>query len=221
MTGSEAVLTERLDAILVVRLNRPEARNALNLAVLDALAEALASSANDAGIVSLVLGTTRPAAFSAGMDKKEAQLAGQQTSTILSEVLWMLALAADIRVGDAATQFRFPGARYGLVQGSWHLLDTVGASWARQIVLTGRAVEAEEALRLGLIHEISPDAEARAVEVAAELREGSALAMAETKRLILEAGDKTLKERFDEETRITEELMQTTEVAGRLRGGNR
>jgi enoyl-CoA hydratase/carnithine racemase len=229
---------ERLDGILVVRLNRPNARNALNLALLQALGDALAASATDDDVSVFVLGTTQRAAFSAGMDTKEAALPGETTSARLLDVLWALAsypkpvvgalpgyvigggaelaLAADIRVGDEATQFRFPGTRYGLVQGSWHLLDTVGASRAKELVLTGRPVGAEEALQLGLVHELSEDPDARALAIAAALTERSAVAMAETKRVFLAAGNKTLKERFDDEARVTEELMRGAEVAERL-----
>jgi enoyl-CoA hydratase/carnithine racemase len=239
----DEVALERVDRALVARLNRPRARNALDLALLDSLAEALAASAGDDGVSVLVLGTTQPGAFSAGMDRKEAAQPGERTSARLIDVLWALAsypkpsvaavpgyvigggaelaLAADIRIGDEATQFRFPGTRYGLAQGSWHLLDAVGASRARELVLTGRPVGADESLRLGLVHELSEDPETRALELAAELSERSAVAMAETKRLILEAGSKTLKERFDEEARVTEELMRGADVADRLGGSSR
>jgi enoyl-CoA hydratase/carnithine racemase len=223
---------------MVARLNRPKVRNALNLALLESLAEVLRSSATDSSVSVLVLGTTDPCAFSAGMDITEAQLPGEKTSSFISEVLWMLAsypkpviaalpgyvigggaelaLAADIRLGDATTQFRFPGTRYGLVQGSWHLVDVVGGSWARHLVLTGRSVAADECLRLGLIHEIGDEPEARSLSVASELLERSQTAMLESKRLILASGGRTLKERFDQETLVTERLMRAGEVAGRL-----
>jgi enoyl-CoA hydratase/carnithine racemase len=234
VTAVDEVVVERLDRILVVRLNRPQARNALNRALLESLGEVLESSAADDGVAVFVLGTTEPRAFSAGMDTKEARQPGETTSAILLDVLWALAsypkpvvaalpgyvigggaelaLAADIRVGNEATEFRFPGTRYGLVQGSWHLLDAVGPSRAKELVLTGRAVGAEEAQRLCLVHELAADPDARALEIARGLTERSAVAMAESKRLIDAAGDRTLKERFDEEARVTEELMRDFEV---------
>lgn len=127
-----------------------------------------------------------------------------------------LALSADIRIGSASTTFRFPGTGYGLAQGSWHLLDAVGASWARQIVLTGRTVEAEECLRLGLLHEIVDDPDQRGLDIARELAERSDVAMQESKRMILTGAGKSLKERFHEEHKVNINSMARGDAAHRL-----
>lgn len=240
MTIADAVVTERRDEVLVVRLNRPRVRNALNRELMGALGEILEMAAGDAGVAVLVLGTTDPAAFSAGMDTRDAERAGETTtSAAITAVTWTLAsyakpvvgvlpghvigggaelaLTADIRIGDATTSFRFPGTAYGLAQGSWHLVDAVGPSRAKELVLTGRLVDADESLRLGLVHELSANAEERGLAVACELAQRNARAMAESKRLIREAGGRSLKSRFDEEALVTERLMQDPEVRERLR----
>lgn len=241
---SDPLVVERKDQVLVIRLNRPRVRNALNLELVQALAETLELAAGDDGVVALVLGTTDPAAFCAGMDTDDTQLAGPTaTSSAITTVTWTLAsypkpvvgvlpgyvigggaelaLTADIRIGDETTQFRFPGTGYGLAQGSWHLVDAVGPSWAKQLVLTGRPVDANESRRLGLIHELTPNAEDRGLALAQELTRRSPAAMAETKRLIREASGRSLKSRFDEESLVTEQLMQDHRVVARLRARGR
>ncbi|MGH2891871.1 MAG: enoyl-CoA hydratase/isomerase family protein, partial [Solirubrobacteraceae bacterium] len=240
---SNPLEAQRKDNVLVLRLNRPQVRNALNLELVQALAEILDQAASDADVTTVLLGTTDSTAFSAGMDTNDSQLAGPTaTSAALTALTWTLAsypkpviaavpgyvigggaelaLTADIRIGDATTKFRFPGTGYGLVQGSWHLVDAIGPSWAKQLVLTGRLVDANESQRLGLIHELSDNAEDRGLAVAQELTHRSPIAMAESKRLIREASGRPLKSRFDDEALVTEQLMQDHDVIARLRARN-
>jgi enoyl-CoA hydratase/carnithine racemase len=229
----EDLLVERVDRVVIARLNRPAARNALNLAVVEALAGIIDATSDDPTVSVLMLGTTDVRAFSAGMDLKETGSAREQLSLAITDLSWRLAaylkpivatlpgyvigggaevaLGADIRIGDGTTQFRFPGTGYGLAQGSWHLVETVGSSWARQIVLTGRLVDAEEAAHLGLVHELADDADARGRQVARELAQRHDGAMAQTKRLMLAASGRTLKERFDEESLLAERMIRAAQ----------
>jgi enoyl-CoA hydratase len=70
-----------------------------------------------------------------------------------------LALAADIRIASSDAQFSFPEARFGvppIFGSSQRLAKTVGIGRAKELLFTGRAVDAEEALRIGLINKIIP-----------------------------------------------------------------
>lgn len=238
MTASAEVLTERAGRVLVARLNRPHARNALDTALCDALREALDEAAADSDVSVFALGSTDASCFSAGMDTKEALQPGATTLEVLLDLQWALetfpkplvamlggyvigggaelALSADVRIGSPATVLGFPGTGYGLAQGSWHLVDTVGPSRALELVLTGRRVGADECLRLGLLHESCDDPDARGMELAAELAQRSDVAMQEAKRMIRGAWARPQRERFEEEQMVNDRLMAAGEVGERM-----
>jgi enoyl-CoA hydratase len=235
---ADEVLTERRGRVLVARLNRPHVRNALDIALCGLLRGVLDEAAADPDVSVLALGTTEPSCFSAGMDTKEALQPGASTLEVLLDLQWALetfpkpligmlggytigggaelALSADIRIGSPATVMGFPGTGYGLAQGSWHLVDVVGKSRALELVLTGRRVGAEECLELGLLHECHEDADARGLELAAQLSERSDAAMQEAKRMIVGAWGKLQRERFDEERMVNDRLMAAGEVGERM-----
>lgn len=235
---ADEVITEREDRILIARLNRPLARNALNTALLVRLRDVLTEAATDDGVSVLVLGSTSVSAFSAGMDTKEALAPGASTLDLLLEVQWAVesfpkplvgvfagyvigggaevALSADIRIGSSSTVFSFPGTGYGLAQGSWHLPDVVGSSRARELVLSGRRVDAQECLRLGLLHEIDEDSEGRSLARARDLVHRSDSAMQTSKRLILAADAKSRRQRFEDEQSANRSLMATEGVEQRM-----
>jgi enoyl-CoA hydratase len=76
-----------------------------------------------------------------------------------------VALACDLRYSDTAAQFGIPAAKLGLaynVEGHKRLLETVGHAWAREIMFLGRRYGAAEALAMGLVHRVLPDAELEA-----------------------------------------------------------
>jgi len=235
---SDEVVVDRDGRVLIARLNRPRVRNALDTALLQVLDAVLTDAAKNPEVAVLMLGSTDPAAFSAGMDTTESRTPGARTLDVLLEVQWglesfakpvvagldgfvigggaELALSADVRIGSPSTVFRFPGTGYGLVQGSWHLVDAVGVSWARQLVLTGRAVAAGECVQLGLLHELHEDPDAAAVAAAHALAARSDVAMRESKRLILESSTKSLRQRFDDERAANQELVGREDVARRM-----
>ena len=73
-----------------------------------------------------------------------------------------IALACDLRYCAASAQFGVPAAKLGLaynVEGHKRLLETVGHARAREIMFLGRRYKAEEALAMGLVHRVLPDAE--------------------------------------------------------------
>ena len=73
-----------------------------------------------------------------------------------------VAMAADIRVASDNSQFGIPAAKLGIAygyDGLRHLVSLVGPSWARLIMYTGMKIDSAEALRIGLVDRVSPDAE--------------------------------------------------------------
>src|SRR5439155_12693894 len=73
-----------------------------------------------------------------------------------------VAMAADIRIASDNSQFGIPAAKLGIAygyDGLRHLVSLVGPSWARLIMYTGMKIDAAEALRIGLVDRVLPDAE--------------------------------------------------------------
>jgi enoyl-CoA hydratase len=102
-----------------------------------------------------------------------------------------IALACDLRYCSASSQFGVPAARLGLaynVEGHKRLLETVGHARAREIMFLGRRYQAEEALAMGLVHQVLPDAnlEKFVDEVLKTLAENAPLSIANTKTIIEE-----------------------------------
>ncbi len=100
-----------------------------------------------------------------------------------------LALCCDLRIASAKARLGLPEVRLAVTPGSGgtqRLPRVVGTARAKELILTGRIISADEALRIGLVHEVVPDGEAlrRADEVADEIAARGPLAVREAKRLI-------------------------------------
>ena len=171
-----------------LRLSRPERRNALDVSLLRAVADALAFEPD----VPVVLGSADPRVFCAGADLtiSEAERAAVSNlvydccETIVTRpgpviaVLTgpavgggaQLAAASDLRIAGPAARLRFTGPPgLNLTVGAWLLPNLVGRAAAMDLVLTGRWVEAAEALSLGLVNRVCDDPELVAGQIAAEL----------------------------------------------------
>src|SRR4051812_10882309 len=166
---------ERRDGgIEVLRLDRPQVRNALDRATLALLEEALAQLAGDDALRALVVSTTDPAALSAGADVAErlgpeqgvarmeafarlyAALDGFPAPTVAVCVGHCvgagaeIATACDLRVAGDNLRLAWPGGRLGVPVGPARLVPLVGLSRAKELILTGRAIGMDEALAIGL-----------------------------------------------------------------------
>jgi enoyl-CoA hydratase len=102
-----------------------------------------------------------------------------------------IAVACDLRYSGASGQFGIPAAKLGLaynVEGHKRLLETVGHAWAREIMFLGRRYGAEEALAMGLVHRVLPDAELEGYvnDVIRTLCDNAPLAIANTKAILEE-----------------------------------
>ncbi|MDX6727680.1 MAG: hypothetical protein QOK49_2485 [Baekduia sp.] len=182
-----ALIRERLeDGIEVLRLDRPEVRNAMDSAMLGELDAVLTELAADPRLRVLVFSTTSERALCAGADVSEvldhpggvarmelfarlyAAVEAFPAPTIavcVGNVVGAgaeLAAGCDLRVGGDNLKLVFPGAKLGVPVGPARLTPLVGLSKAREIIFTGRVVDADEADALGLLARRAPAAEAEA-----------------------------------------------------------
>ena len=174
-----------------LRLARPERRNALDPSLMAAVRDALAAEPGTPA----VLGSTDPQVFSAGADltisdaerSVVSDLVYDCCQTIVTRPGPVIAVITGAAVGGgaqlaAASDYRIagPGARLrwigpqkppglDLAVGAWLLPDLVGRAAALDLVLTGRWVEAAEALALGLVNQVTDDPERAAGQLAADL----------------------------------------------------
>jgi enoyl-CoA hydratase len=191
-----ALQRERLDAgIEVVRLDRPQARNALDSAALAELEAALSELATDDELRVLVLSTTSTSALCAGADVAEVldRAGGIARMEAFARVYAAveafpapivcvcvgnvvgagaeIAAGCDLRIGADNLRLAWAGARLGVPVGPARLTPLVGLAAAKDLVLTGRTLGMGEARALGLLHRTAPaaGAEAAAVGLAREL----------------------------------------------------
>jgi enoyl-CoA hydratase len=196
--------------IALLRLDRPDARNAIDTAMLDELLAHLATAREDDGVRVLVLSSTDHMALSAGADVREAldeagrvhrmelfarlydELTGFPKPTVAAchgscvgggaEI----AVACDLRVGGSNLRLRFPGAALGVPVGPARLVSLCGLSVAKYLLLTSKEVGADQALRWGLVHRVAPAqaTEEAAVELAAAVAANPPEAVARLKRML-------------------------------------
>jgi enoyl-CoA hydratase/carnithine racemase len=199
MSGGPVRL-EVSDGVATVTLERPEALNAISTGLAVALAAAVEPLATDPAVRAVVLAGAGDRAFSVGADLKEragfddhgwfvqreafrrgfAAVRRCPLPTVAAVFGYALgggaelALACDLVVAADDATFGLPEVRLGLVPaggGTQLLVRRVGRSAAKDLVLTGRRVDAGEALRLGLADRVVPRAElpAAARGLAAEI----------------------------------------------------
>jgi len=132
-----------------------------------------------------------------------------------------MSLACDLRIaGRAGVQIGLPETRVGIFPGgggTQRLPRVVGEAKALEIILRGLVVEADDALRLGLVHELADDPLARALEIAAEWDARGAEGIAYAKRLTRAALDRPLPEGLADERASFAAVMRTTSAREGLR----
>ncbi len=184
------------NGVAVLRLERPEARNAMDTQMLAEMLEHVAVASDDDAVRVLVFSSSDQMGLSAGADIKEdlddegkvrrIQLFADLYDAIVTfpkptiavchgDVVGggaEIATACDLRVGGANLRMRFPGAALGVRVGPARLVTLCGLAAAKYLLLTSRTVGADEALRLGLVNRVAPAAATE--EAALELATGVA-----------------------------------------------
>jgi enoyl-CoA hydratase len=208
-----AVVSEERDGVLLVTLNRPEQRNAVNRAVAEGIAVALDRlDADDALRVGVLAGAGK--GFCAGMDLK-AFVAGEKPSVegrgfagivqrparkpLIAAVEgfavaggFEIALACDLIVAARGARFGIPEVKRGLVAAGGALLrlpQRIPYHLAMELALTGDFVDAERAYDVGLVSRLVEPGSAvdAALELAAQIAANGPLALAASKRILVEA----------------------------------
>lgn len=217
------LLVDRHDGVVWLRFNRPRARNAFDWAVRRLLIDALTAAADDPGTRAVVLAGDR-VAFSAGGDIREmtpgaadtpAKLAAggriiELIATMPAPVIaavqghaagagFSIATACDLIYAADNALFSPSFALIGLstdLSASYWLPRALGLPRAKEILLTGRALDAAAALELGIVSDVWPvnEFDARLATRVAELAAGPTRAYASIKRLLNESYGRTLPE---------------------------
>jgi enoyl-CoA hydratase/carnithine racemase len=188
------LIVERLEAHTVLFLNRPEKRNALSVALRDAISDAFGEIAQDEAMKCVVI-TGSGSVFSAGFELSEFTRAAEDES--FGRELWAssdryhdtvlrfplptiasvngpalaggfdLAVLCDLRIASTTARFSHPERTFGdVVYGPLH--DLVGGAVARELTIGGREIDAQEALAVHLVGEVvEPEALRDATEAAA------------------------------------------------------
>ncbi len=231
------ILMETHDRVGLIRLNRPEALNALNLELIQALAQALLAFDADPAIGAVVV-TGSDRAFAAGADIKEMAEASsvQMLSSdfisqwdvvarvrkpIIAAVSgWCLgggcelAMACDMIVASETAKFGQPEIGIGVIPGAGgtqRLTRAVGKAVAMEMVLNNRTLTAQEALGLGLVNRVvAPGACLQeALNLAAEIAARAPLAVRFGKEAVNHAFESFLSEGVADERRAFYFLFST------------
>jgi enoyl-CoA hydratase len=207
-----SVEVDRADGVAVVTVDRPDALNALDVAHAEALHERLAELSAEEEIRVVLLTGAGERAFVAGADIRHMQglgvlearrwgELGQGCAELLETMPkptiaavngyalgggCELALACDLRLASTAARLGQPEVNLGIIPGwggSQRLPRIVGLGFAKELVFTGRTVDAQEALARGLVNAVHEPGElmANARGLAAELAAKSPLALAYAK----------------------------------------
>jgi enoyl-CoA hydratase len=128
-----------------------------------------------------------------------------------------LALACDLRIASARAKLGLPEVRLAVIPGAGgtqRLPRTVGLARAKELILTGRVLDADEAAAIGLVHEVVPAgvAVARATEVGDEIAARGPIAVREAKRLLNAALDMPLEEGLQAELEASLRVFATDDL---------
>ncbi|MBF6347658.1 MULTISPECIES: crotonase/enoyl-CoA hydratase family protein [Nocardia] len=226
---SDEVLVDAQDGVLVVTLNRPAARNAVNLAMAEAVAAAMTELDTSPDLTVGVL-TGAGGTFCAGMDLK-AFLRGEspvipgrgflglveappEKPLIAAVEGYALAggceavLAADLVVAARTAKFGIPEVKRGLAAaagGLMRLPRRIPPAVALELALTGDLFDAERALSLGLVNRLADEGQAleSALDLARSIAANGPLAVRASKKVIRESADWSQDEMFERQRAIT------------------
>jgi enoyl-CoA hydratase len=207
------IAVSRDGGVAVVTIDRQDALNALNVETLEALRDRLLELRDDGETRAIVLTGAGEKAFAAGADIKYmsglgveqakawgelGHSVGQLLETSAAPTIAAvngfalgggceLALACDIRYASARAKLGQPEINLGIIPGwggTQRLARVCGLGVAKDLILTGRTIDAEEALRIGLVSEIVDPVLDRALETARALAQQSPVALRAAKRAV-------------------------------------
>ena len=225
---TQEVLTQTQDGVLVITINRPEAKNAVNRAVAEGIADAMERLDNDSGLNAGII-TGAGGTFCSGMDLK-AFLKGE-LPTVKSKGFagfceappkkpligavegyalaggMEVAIACDLVVANDKAQFGIPEVKRSLVAAGGGLLSLpaiTGKRLAMELALTGDFISAERAYEMGFVNRVTEgSALTEALELAARIAANGPLALIATKQIINERPDWSSEEMWKKQAELT------------------
>jgi len=243
-TGNEHIKVEKKKEIGIITLNRPEVRNALNRKMIQELGNVLTGLENDLQIRVIIITGNKD--FCAGADIKEMnaikpeeietfcrwghkvfdQLEGMGKPVIAAITGFALgggcelALACDIRIAGESAKLGQPEVNLGLIPGfggTQRLSRLVGIARAKEMILTGKIINAKEAASIGLVNRVVKDEELMIAveEMAQVIAQKAPIAVKMAKKLINE--NQEIKEGLEKEIDF---FVQCFATQDRLEGIN-
>jgi enoyl-CoA hydratase/carnithine racemase len=233
---SEEVVIEQRDHIRIVRINRPEARNALNPAVIGGIGRGVEAADADPEVRAVVITGTGDRAFCAGMDLRgfaEGDRSGGDAEGADSYLRFLrggigkpvvgaanatavaggfeLLLACDLVVASEHAQFGLPEVKRGLFPAGGGVLlgRRLPLAVALELGLTGDTIDATRALSFGLVNRVVPHERVldEAVALAVRIAENGPLAVRATKRLMRDALDVSRDEMWERQAAASAEVF--------------
>ena len=239
MTEENLVLVDKQDGVAVVRLNRPDVLNALNMPLRRRVAEVFESFVEESGLRAVVL-TGNDRAFAAGADIADMSKIGAIDMYLRhNERIWgaiaacpypviaavngyalgggmELAMHADIIVAGRSAKFGQPEVKVGIMPGAGgtqRLTRAVGKFKAMKLCLTGEIISAEEAHAMGLVSDLVDDDKVleHAMSVAKRIAALPPIAVQQVKEVILQGQDASLGAALALERKALQILFATTD----------
>ena len=231
---SEEVLTQVEDGILIVTINRPEAKNAMNKAAAEGIAAAMDRLDADDDLRVAIL-TGAGGTFCSGMDLKgflrgespsiEGRGFGGITQQGPSKPLiaavegyalaggMELMISCDLVVANKDAKFGIPEAKRGLAAAAGGLMklpDLIPPKIAMELALTGDFIDATRAYELGLVNRVvEGSALDAAKELAAKINENGPLAVRVSKQIVDQSRGWSLEERWDEQAKLLPKVFMS------------
>lgn len=240
---SEDILVSNHGRVAVITLNRPARLNAWTTAMREMIIDALQRFDADDNVAAIVMTGAGDRAFSAGQDLSEAHdFDGERAVAWIKEweryytVLrsltkplvmalngtaagsaFQVALLGDIRVGHPGVRMGQPEINAGIASttGPWIMSEMLGMSRTIELTLTGRLMDADECVRIGLIHHLVPAEQVleKALEIATELAGKPPVAMRLDKQRFREMTEPGFRSAIEAGARIQREAYDSGEPA--------
>jgi enoyl-CoA hydratase len=241
--SSDSIILERRDSVAIVTLNRPEKLNALSRETITELGAAFKSFENDVELRAVILTGAGDRAFSAGTDLSELVHVptdeardvadrGQQLCNQIEQLRvpviaaingiaagggCELALACHLRIATANARFSLPETKLGIIPGyggTQRLTRELGRARALELILTAGSINAEEALRFGLVNRVVPASEllATAEELAREIAQHAPLAIRACLEAVMVGTELPLAEGLALEGKLFASLFATEDM---------
>ena len=237
----ETLLLDKKDGIGTITLNRPEVLNAMSSTLFQEMDSAVTDMETDDDIKAIIFTGSGNRAFTAGADIHEMTRNAENDTPPPAdprrpEYAWhigecikptigalnglaygggaVLASSLDIRVGCEKSKFRFLAAAYGRVNSTWSLPMQVGWTKAKELLLTARTVEADEALQIGLLNHLVDSSQLmeKARELAGMIVENDSRMVQGIKQLLIQDVGASWRATYEKELEAQSDSLKPTPV---------